>query len=75
MKYTPLPIFILLHGPTSPLRWGPLCNNNVDFIASTKGAGCLHLGFEYDKKDDKSLDSIDPSSVLNVIEEKINQIL
>ncbi|QEN05687.1 lipopolysaccharide heptosyltransferase family protein [Thiospirochaeta perfilievii] len=53
-----------LHGPTSPLRWGPICNNKTDFTATTKGAGCLHLGFEYVVDDVNSLDSIDESLVL-----------
>lgn len=56
---------IALHGPTSPLRWGPVCDNKVDFCATTIGAGSLHLGFEYIKSDDKSLDSIDPLKVVD----------
>ncbi len=56
---------IALHGPTSPLRWGPLCNNKFDFEATTISAGCLHLGFEYINADNKSLDSIDEKVVLD----------
>lgn len=56
---------IALHGPTSPLRWGPLCDNKVDFSATSKGAGCLHLGFEYVLDDDKSLDTIDENIVVD----------
>lgn len=55
---------IALHGPTSPLRWGPVCENKKDFCAKTKGAGKLHLGFEYVRDDINSLDSIDPIKVL-----------
>ncbi len=56
---------IALHGPTSPLRWGPVCDNKVDFTGTTKGSGCLHLGFEYVGDDMNSLDTIDENSVLN----------
>lgn len=55
---------IALHGPTSVRRWGPVCEGAVNFTASTSSAGCLHLGFEYDIKDDRSLDTIDPELVL-----------
>lgn len=58
---------IALNGPTSPLRWGPLCDNKININATTKGAGCLHLGFEYDDEDPQSLDSIQPSQVLEHI--------
>lgn len=61
-----LPV-IALHGPTSSLRWGPICDKKVNFEATTIGAGCLHLGFEYIKEDSMSLDSIDAKSVLHKV--------
>jgi ADP-heptose:LPS heptosyltransferase len=56
-------IVIGLHGPTSVKRWGPLCERSYNFTANTPGAGCLHLGFEYDNSDPHSMDSIDPIKV------------
>jgi heptosyltransferase III len=38
---------IALHGPTSPERWGPLCNNAVIIKSKLECAPCLSLGFEY----------------------------
>lgn len=55
---------IALHGPTSPLRWGPVCEEAVNFCATSSSAGCLHLGFEYDDKDPHSMETIDPREVL-----------
>lgn len=54
---------IALHGPTSPLRWGPVCDSKTDFCGTTIGSGCLHLGFEYVTSDKNSLDSINPVEV------------
>lgn len=62
---------VALHGPTSPLRWGPICSDKYDFTATTVGAGCLHLGFEYINKDSNSLDSIDSNQVLELVLNKI----
>lgn len=64
-------LVIALHGPTSPLRWGPVCKNKVDFTATSEGAGCLHLGFEYVKRDKNSLDTIKPDDVLEKVKEYI----
>ncbi|OQX28701.1 MAG: hypothetical protein B0D92_07550 [Spirochaeta sp. LUC14_002_19_P3] len=58
---------IALHGPTSVLRWGPLCEHKYNLTASTKSAGCLHLGFEYDRRDPRSMDTIHPDRVLEAL--------
>lgn len=58
---TPL---IALHGPTNVDRWGPLSERAVNFTASSRSSGCLHLGFEYDSRDRNSLDTVDPEEVL-----------
>lgn len=55
---------VALHGSTSVLRWGPVCDNPVNFAATSLYAGCLHLGFEYNKRDNHSLDTIVPGDVL-----------
>ena len=55
---------IALHGPTSPERWGPVSDKAVNFVATTQSAGCLNLGFEYDRDDRHSMDTINPDDVL-----------
>lgn len=66
---------LALHGPTSPLRWGPVCSKKYDFVATSKGAGCLHLGFEYNRTDTNSLDTINADTVLNKALEKIKELI
>ncbi len=58
---------VALHGPTSVKRWGPVCREQVNFTARTASAGCLHLGFEYDRKDSHSLDTIESGQVLRTV--------
>ncbi len=55
---------VALNGPTSPLRWGPLGDRVINLNASSRSAGCLHLGFEYDPLDPNSLDTITAEQVL-----------
>jgi ADP-heptose:LPS heptosyltransferase len=55
---------IALHGPTNVNRWGPLSKIAVNFTASSRSSGCLHLGFEYDSRDRRSLDTVDSREVL-----------
>jgi len=49
---------IALHGPTSVKRWGPLSSNAVSLEGTSPSSGILNLGFEYDKKDPHSVDTI-----------------
>lgn len=49
---------IALHGPTSVQRWGPLSNYAVTLEGTSPSSGILNLGFEYDKKDSHSMDTI-----------------
>jgi len=51
---------IALHGPTSVLRWGPVSERAVNIQATSPSAGILNLGFEYDRKDPRSMDTISP---------------
>lgn len=41
-----LPI-VALHGPTSPLRWGPLTDKAEVLVPQCECAPCISLGFEY----------------------------
>lgn len=66
---------VALHGPTSVLRWGPLCDNAHNFTATTHSAGCLHLGFEYDSSDPHSMDSIASDKVLEAVLETMRETM
>ena len=54
---------LALHGPTSVKRWGPVSDKAVNFEATSPSAGCLDLGFEYDREDPRSMDTITPDEV------------
>jgi heptosyltransferase III len=41
---------VALHGPTSPLRWGPLSQKAIVITPTGIGCGYLNLGFEYNKQ-------------------------
>ena len=58
---------VALHGPTNVKRWGPLSDHAVNFTATSPSAGCLHLGFEYDRRDRNSLDTVEPEAVLGAV--------
>jgi ADP-heptose:LPS heptosyltransferase len=64
---------IALHGPTSVKRWGPVSDRAVNFESTSQSAGCLDLGFEYDREDKNSLDTISPISVLEKALEILNK--
>ena len=38
---------IALHGPTDPLKWGPLGNRDIIIKSDLRCSPCLYLGFEY----------------------------
>jgi heptosyltransferase III len=56
---------IALHGPTNPLRWGPL-SDAARVVVPPSGVGCgyLNLGFEYPPNPPKCMESITVSEVL-----------
>lgn len=56
---------IALHGPTSPIRWGPLSAKAVVVKpVNLKCAPCLNLGFEYGCANNDCLSNISPERVL-----------
>jgi len=63
---------VALHGPTSSLRWGPLSRSSISLNADTPSSGCLDLGFEYDKKDRNSMDTISVNTVYNALEKALD---
>jgi len=62
---------IALHGPTNPLRWGPLNSNSKIIQSDYPEAPCLNLGFEYNCKDrtGECMKRITPVSVISAVEE------
>jgi len=59
--------FIALHGPTNPIRFGPLNEKGIVIKSNMECAPCLHLGFEYSCKEYKCMASIKPDEVINSI--------
>lgn len=62
---------IALHGPTNPLRWGPLNSNSKIIQSDYPEAPCLNLGFEYNCKDrtGECMKRITPFSVISAVKE------
>jgi len=64
---------IALHGPTSPLRWGPISSKAI--VLSPENcpcAPCLHLGFEYQCNENKCMQSISVQMVQQAIEKALS---
>jgi heptosyltransferase I len=58
-----------LHGPTSPVRWGPL-GPRVRAVTSTlPGCGYLNLGFEYEGQRTDCMDGVSVDAVVAAIDE------
>jgi ADP-heptose:LPS heptosyltransferase len=65
---------IVLNGPTSVKRWGPLNVNAISLKGDLSCSPCLDLGFEYGCKENKCMKSISTEQVINAINKflKIN---
>lgn len=60
---------IAIHGPTSPLRWGPLSPTATIIKPENMACSpCLNLGFEYKCDQNYCLQSISPKVVINALE-------
>lgn len=59
--------FIALHGPTNPVRFGPLSEKGIVIKSNMDCAPCLHLGFEYSCNEYKCMSLIKPDEVINSI--------
>lgn len=55
-----------LHGPTNPLRWGPLGSNAVSLLPESGNFAYLNYGFEYPKEDAEAY-ALDRLSVAHVV--------
>lgn len=52
-----------LHGPTSPLRWGPIGPNAIVVTPDAGCAPCISLGFEYKCEDGSCMNTISAERV------------
>jgi heptosyltransferase III len=63
---------VALHGPTNPLRWGPLSKRAVVVAPpATSGCGYLNLGFEYPANPPDCMSAIKVSDVLIRLQDAI----
>jgi ADP-heptose:LPS heptosyltransferase len=53
-----------LHGPTSPVKWGPWGEKTLAMKSSLPCSPCLYLGFEYGCKTNKCMQEIPVNEVL-----------
>ena len=60
-----------LHGPTNPLRWGPVGSRVRSVVSRTEGAATLNLGFEY--RDVAYMDGLDVPEVAAACRELLGQ--
>jgi lipopolysaccharide heptosyltransferase II len=57
-----------LHGPTSPVKWGPWSNKAMAIKSNLSCSPCLYLGFEYGCKSNKCMRQIQVDEVLMQVE-------
>jgi lipopolysaccharide heptosyltransferase II len=58
-----------LHGPTSPLKWGPWGKKTKAIKSSSPCSPCLYLGFEYGCKTNKCMQEIQVDEVYRQAQE------
>jgi ADP-heptose:LPS heptosyltransferase len=63
---------VALHGPTDPVRWGPLGEKNIVIQSDIPCSPCLYLGFEYGCKKPKCMELITVDMVLRATESIIS---
>ncbi len=59
---------IALHGPTNPVRWGPLGSSSISLLPESGYAAYLHYGFEYPDSDVNALNKLSVSQVFNAVD-------
>lgn len=59
---------VALHGPTNPLRWGPLSDRAYNHAPQGIGCGYLNLGFEYPANPPACMEAIAPEAVIASVE-------
>ncbi len=63
---------IALHGPTDPLKWGPIGENSVVIKSKLSCSPCLYLGFEYGCKTNNCMKSIAVEEVLKYVDKVLS---
>jgi len=63
---------LALHGPTNPIRWGPLSDNAIIFESMVDGCGYLNLGFEYPRIPPNCMSGISPAMVCEALNGILN---
>ena len=61
---------VVLDGPVSHKRWGPVCDHFTVLEPSSGPKGYIHLGFEYPKIVEYTMNQITVESVLKAIENR-----
>lgn len=56
-----------LHGPTNPLRWGPVGKKAIALLPEKGSMAYLNLGFEYPKNAENSLEFLPVEKVLEAL--------
>ena len=65
---------IALHGPTDPLKWGPLGNKSRVVKSGLECSPCLYLGFEYACPTNKCMKAISAEAVFAEIQKVANSV-
>jgi ADP-heptose:LPS heptosyltransferase len=61
-------VVIGLHGPTNPVKWGPLGKKSVIIKSGAGCSPCLYLGSEYKCRDRACMEGISADEVIKIIE-------
>ncbi|MFQ5584279.1 MAG: glycosyltransferase family 9 protein, partial [Calditrichia bacterium] len=64
---------VALHGPTSPLRWGPLSDRAVVIVPDIPGCGYLNFGFEYPSNPPDCMGEISVEKVFHAVKSILNE--
>ncbi len=63
---------IALHGPTNPLKWGPLGSKSIVIKSRLSCSPCLYLGFEYGCATNRCMRDISVEEVFKKVQEFAN---
>ncbi|MCK9582141.1 MAG: glycosyltransferase family 9 protein [Endomicrobiales bacterium] len=66
---------IALHGPTNPIKWGPIGDNAVAIKSKLNCSPCLSLGFEYGCKRDDCMRSINVTEVFEFVKQVLQKLI
>ncbi|WHZ37723.1 glycosyltransferase family 9 protein [Sagittula sp. MA-2] len=64
---------VSLHGPTNPLRWGPLCDQAINCVPPMGGCGYLNLGFEFPRSPQDCMGALTVDMVINAVKDALGE--